>query len=575
MKKIILLILFINSIHFSQAQSSTSPIFSWASLTGSVNNTGADVVIDADGNTYTTGYFNGTVDFDASTNVFSLTSLNNSSDIFILKTDSSGKFLWVKTMGGPKYEIGVSITLDDEGNIYTTGTFYDVVDFDPGVAEYKLTATGKFSAFVSKLNPLGEFVWAKKIGGNSMENVTLISPSSINVDITGNTYVSGSFQENIDFDPGNAEYNLTATGIEVAFILKLDPSGNFSWVKSIASTTTINIIDALIDNAGNIFTVGRFYNKVDFDPGSGIIYKTSKGEDDMFFLKLTPSGDFAWVQTFGSIYSDALSSCTIDPSGNIYMSGHYSSTIEFNSLTDVIQLTAKPNDNPLILKIDATGNILWAKGVGGNVGGRSNDIAVDVLGNVYSLGVYTKTVDFDPSNGIFNLTSLNGYSDIYILKLNALGDFVWARSIGGDQPDYGNSIEIDALGNIFILCQFRGTVDVDPNSGVFTLTNTQYLNSFLEKLNQGSLEIPEVPTSIISNKSSLINISPNPTTGILNVHSSDAIDKIIIVDMLGKIVLETLVNPESTLDVSGLNNGIYYVSILSGGNSSAAKLIKQ
>ena len=91
-------------------------------------------------------------------------------------------------------------------------------------------------------------------------------------------------------------------------------------------------------------------------------------------------------------------------------------------------------------------------------------------------------MDFDPGAGTFNLTASNVYNDIFISKLDASGNFVWAKSIGGSNEDRGYSIATDASGNVYISGQFSGTVDFDPGAGIFELTSELSSDTFILKL---------------------------------------------------------------------------------------------
>lgn len=93
-------------------------------------------------------------------------------------------------------------------------------------------------------------------------------------------------------------------------------------------------------------------------------------------------------------------------------------------------------------------NLVWAKSIGGTLNDIGRSIAIDVAGNVYTTGVFQGTEDFDPGPGVVNLTSVGG-SDIFISKLDASGNFVWAKNIGGSSDDNGYSIAVDASGNVF------------------------------------------------------------------------------------------------------------------------------
>ncbi len=101
----------------------------------------------------------------------------------------------------------------------------------------------------------------------------------------------------------------------------------------------------------------------------------------------------------------------------------------------------------------------------------SNSIVVDPSGNVYTTGDFGGTVDFDPGTGTFDLVTNPTYlGDVFIQKLDAAGNFVWARSVGSTRQDDGTDIAVDATGNVYFTGTFSQTVDFDPGAGSFKLT---------------------------------------------------------------------------------------------------------
>ena len=103
---------------------------------------GYDVFVDSTGNVYTTGSFQGTVDFDPGSVTFNLTS-NGAHDIYISKLDSSGNLVWARAMGGNLRDGGSSIFVDSSGNVYTIGSSRSSVDFDPGPGTQRLPQVSK------------------------------------------------------------------------------------------------------------------------------------------------------------------------------------------------------------------------------------------------------------------------------------------------------------------------------------------------------------------------------------------------------------------------------------------------
>ena len=256
---------------------------------GSSDEFGNSIAVDVNGNVYTTGYFQGTVDFDPGPGIYNLTS-SGGNNIFVSKLDASGNFLWAKQMGsGGGGAQSYSIAVDASGNVYTTGGFFLTADFDPGLGIYNLAAIGGGEdIFISKLDASGNFVWAKQLSGADFE-----LGYSIAVDASGNVFTTGGFLGTVDFDPGSGTYNLTSAGSWDIFVSKLDASGNFVWAKRLGGTSQDDCNSIAIDANGNSYTPGSFSGTADFDPGTGTFNLTAlSGASNTFVSKLDASGNF-------------------------------------------------------------------------------------------------------------------------------------------------------------------------------------------------------------------------------------------------------------------------------------------
>lgn len=208
--------------------------FQWAKSFGGTNsNIAYSVTVDAAGNVYTLGTFQGTVDLDPSIQSATITS-KGLTDIFVQKLNTSGEFQWAKSFGSTNVDRGFSITVDLLGNIYTTGYFSGITDFDPGVETTTLNPNGLSDVFVHKMDAAGNFQWVKNFGVMSSESFGY----SITVDASGNTYTTGRFLGTVDFDPGVETYNLTSAGSDDVFVQKIDASGNFLWARSFGGTSS-------------------------------------------------------------------------------------------------------------------------------------------------------------------------------------------------------------------------------------------------------------------------------------------------------------------------------------------------
>jgi hypothetical protein len=405
----------------------------WAQkIGGSGNNDVAlSIAIGANNDIYISGSFSGTVDFDNGPGVATLTSVNFG---YLLRLTSNGNFVWVKQTGAP----GKYIALDNNNNIYTTGNFTTVADFDPSSTTYTLDGTPS-AIFICKLDSSGNFNWAKHF--TVPDDSITITSQCLAIDGAGNVYSTGNFESTVDFDPGAGTATLTPENYD-GYFLKLDVNGNFVWVKHLEQfDTAIPYGDGYtvgnsitLDPSDNIYLTGMFSGVVDFDPGIGVDTLNSG----------------IWVSALHYYYASMF-----------------------------------------LAKYDSDGNYIWAKSILGNYDVTGSDIALNADGEIYTTGYFSGTVDFDPSAGVYSITNYNGQNignDIFVAKYDQQGDLLWAQGIGGTNHDRGYSLALDASENVYVTGIFQNTVDFDAGPGVWNLiTNNlsaETPNAFLLKLSE-------------------------------------------------------------------------------------------
>jgi hypothetical protein len=241
------------------------------------------------------------------------------------------------------------------------------------------------------------------------------------------------------------------------------------WSKTMGGASTDVAYRVAVDANGNVYTLGDFRGTVDFDPGAGVFNVTSAGSSDIYLQKLDANGNFLWCQTIGGANYDSSEDIAIDANGNIYTIGLFEGTIDFDAGAGVSNLTSVSGNDIYIQKLDSNGNFIWVKRIGGAASVDDTSLDVDSNGNVYTTGSFRGIVDLDP--GVITFDFISGpWWDIFIQKLDSNGNFVWAKTIGGQDIDSPNDIEIDANNNIHIVGYFTETVDFDPGPGVFNLT---------------------------------------------------------------------------------------------------------
>lgn len=395
-------------------------------------------------------------------------------------------FDWAKDFGGTgSISQGSSIATDAAGNVYTTGSFAGTIDFDPGPGTFLLTSTNTTygDIFVSKLDPSGNFVWAKQLKAVDGGGIGL----SIALDGSGNVYVFGSFVGTVDFDPGPGVFLLTNP--ESSFILKLDAAGNFVWAEQFNPGTQDERDHSMkVDAAGNIYMTGSFRGTIDFDPGPAVSNMISGANGlarDAFILKLNTNGNFTWSKQFGGSSvtgSGEGISIALDLAGNIYTTGYYSGTFDFDPGPGVYDLTSGAQ-NMYISKLDPSGNFVWAN----QINATAEGIVVDNSGNVYTTGLFSNTADFDPGIGVDYLTA-SGNKDLFLLKLDQNGNFIWAENLGGTGEASGYSLALDLAGNVYMTGTFSGTIIFNPGTCLGTFTSSGSGDIFVTEIkNDGTI----------------------------------------------------------------------------------------
>jgi hypothetical protein len=435
-----------------------------------------DVAADSTGNSYVTGYFSGTVDFDqAATHAgdADILTARGSTDGFVAKYAQDDSLVWVRRMGGDAQtgagmaDGGRKIEVDAGGNVYVAGDFIGSADF----GSTTLFTAGDRDAFVARLDASGTIQWAKDWGTTANE-----SGAGAGVDSAGNVYAL-AFSWGTAFD-----------------ILKFNPSGSLGWSKSIAANPQFPSGDLAADAAGNVLVAGSFSGTVDFDPGPKT-KSVSSGpsccgvNEAAFALKLNSDGKFGWVSPFvgqvvGSTKGYAwATSVTLDSGGNVLVGGSYDNAVDFNPGSGTTTLPTIGGG--FVSKLSSSGGLAWARALETTSPIYVYGLDVDTAGSVYASGSFHGTVDLNPSAGTHTRTTA-GSSDVFVMRLTSAGNFTWGETFGGTGHDVGWGIAAEADGDVHVAGAYQGTVDFDPDPlATYTLsTPGSFRNGFRLRLRQ-------------------------------------------------------------------------------------------
>src|SRR5690554_141323 len=387
--------------------------FLWNTNIGSSGiDDGYSIDVDADGNVYITGQFqrtSGGCEFGYP-NTFTTITLPSSAGYnigFVAKLNTNGEFQWIKTFeGGTCFP--ASISVDPNGDVYTTGYFSGTVDFDPGAGTVNLTSTGTTGSdvFVSKLDNNGNYLWARNFGAtgsNSVMGRSIVTTAT-------HVYIKGYYEDAVNFRLSGDFVDKTVSGAPTSgfgdyFIAKINSAGtstNWAYKISRGGTTGYQL-------AGNTLAISSEGTK---------LYATGDRSGGIFVTKINNglSASEDWIKTFGS--TSKGQAIAGDGDDNVFFTGNFSGTVDFDGSAATDSLTAIGTSDAFVARLDTDGNDLFAKQFGGtSSSNQGNAIQIGTNGEIYSGGWFTNTTDFDPGTGVENRTS-EGSTDLYIHRMH-------------------------------------------------------------------------------------------------------------------------------------------------------------
>ncbi|MDH3445826.1 MAG: SBBP repeat-containing protein, partial [Deltaproteobacteria bacterium] len=406
--------------------------FIWATKAGGPGaDQGARVAVDGSGNSFVTGFFNGTATFGAGEpNETMLTSSNGSDDIFVAKFDSTGALLWAKKAGGSGLDRGSGIALDGSGSSYATGFFSGIATFE----STSLTSAGDWDVFLAKYDSSGTLVWAKRAGGSNRDR-----SFSVAVDGLGNSYVSGLFNGSATFGFGEANQTmLTSVGLDDVFLANFDATGVLRWAKRAGGTGSDGGQSIAVDDLGNSYVTGFFNGITHPGPatfGLGELNQTtliSAGDRDIFFAKYNVNGRLVWVTRAGGASTDQGMAIAVDQLGNSFATGFFAANFGGGSATFGF---AEENETTLI----SAGNedIFIAKFRNSDAV-QFNNLAATAGENVLAGGIESNGVGRGPAFQLFDPSGLLQFTQFVLNP-----DFTDTNFIPGN-------FDVDTAGEVLV-----------------------------------------------------------------------------------------------------------------------------
>jgi hypothetical protein len=416
-------------------------------------------------------------------------------------------------------------------------------------------------------------------------------------------------------------------------MLKTTSDGDLLWAHQLGGDNSDWVSSVATDSEGNIYATGGFsaeVDEVDFDPGPGVANLTSIGSRDAYLVKYTPSGDLVWVKQWGGSGAESGLFLDIDTAANLYVVTHFQHTTDMDPGPNVFNLTSLNVYDASISKLNADGDFVWAKQIAGesNPLAHGGGFAVDANVNIYTAGSFHELIDLDPSP-VDSFIVVGEYTDMFIMKLgycpvvyesisetscieyqSPSGYYNWNESgtyldvipasTGCDSVLYIDltidSVNANVFSNGMMLTAEQDTglyQWLDCNNGFMPISSEtaqtyQPISSgsyAVEIISDGCIDTSscyEILTVGINNMiggDASLSYYPNPTTGqlVIAMHSSASITSIEVFNSVGQAVLKRFGNGESSqsIDLTPLENGLYFIHVQSDSQQSVLRIVKQ
>ena len=521
---------------------------------------------------------------------------------------------------GSAWEESYSIASDHSGNVYLSGFFNDTSLI---IGSYNFSSVGSNDILIAKYDSSGNVVWATSVGGSGSDEC-----NSIAVDDSQNIYITGEFTSpTISF----GSFTLTNSGAGWnTFIVKYNSSGTVVWAKNSKATGTNNSKNIAVDSWGNSYITG-LYNSPIIVFDADTLMNTAAGFTDAFIVKYNPTGSILWTKNIGGVLSENCTAVNVDISGNIFISGIFSSpTLSVDSFS----LTCSGGVDLFLARLDSLGNVIWCKSYGGIGSDNSYSLTSDLTGKIYLTGLFSSPILIFGNDTLYQ----TGNSDAFLIKFDSLGNIIWAKSSIGAGGEIGYCVITDTLGSIYLSGSFndilgmsfdsatlfppansfdpmfiikfdsagnaiwnqtlqsggddQNSIALGQNGSLYVGGDFYNVNPFIlgcDTLIRSASEVVFVaklghnlcPDSTISvneiNQKISYAIFPNPFEEKLNiVMKNNEQSQIFLYDIISRKLLQQNFSNSTTLDTRGFSNGIYIYQVKnSKGIIANGKLVKQ
>lgn len=298
-----------------------------------------------------------------------------------------------------------------------------------------------------------------------------------------NLTVVGRYTKDVDVSLDSSPHVLTPDDTLNFFIANYDSTLSLNWAGEIGSAGGIVIKDVAPGVDGAIYVAGSYTDTIDFDPTSGVeIYYTDNHESYGFVMKLDSTGELEWFRDFApQLFMDVLR-VSSDSIGNVFLGGNFYGHIDFDPGPDTVSMAGMGSSYAVFfVKLDSAGDFEWANMAHGNSPQYLQDMEVDRFGNLLATGTTSGEAFFFPGPTEYH----DNHSDAaaYTLHASGSGDLNWAIVTPVDSGFmYPFTVDVDHDGLVYATGTYKGAIDLDPTSAVYSLTSYDHVSTYFHKL---------------------------------------------------------------------------------------------
>lgn len=496
----------------------------WATaLKGDLSDLAYSAAVSPDGaSIYVVGSFEGSLDFDPTAGIDTRTA-TGLRDAFLAKYGTAtGNLQWAITFGGTGIDAAFDVAVDAQDNVFISGIYNSVVDFDPSSGSALVTTQGLSDNFLACYRGAdGAFVWVNPLGG-IQEDYRGTGGTGVAVDNAGGVYVTGLYSGSADFNPDPAtDFPLAAIGGFDHFVARYETTtGAFFWASGFGGTGNefAGIGSIVFSPNGTVVITGGFEGTAEAYPTPGTVIDAGGNLDALLAGFDSGTGDNVWAVGFGSNQVDAGIRLAVDNVNELYVTGSFTSISDFDPLQPsqfLIEAKGQAGASDVFVgKYGPVGNFIWAVSAGAAITGAANNstgigVTVDAANDlVYATGRFHGTADFNPGAGTLNLTS-KGEGDIFVWGLDGNGNL--NEQVLCPPPASLSAIDVTANGAIIGWPLVAQAATYEVTIGEFNDPN------------------PLVETGFAGNQYSATGLQPN-TLYRIAVRSECGVDRSTVVD---------------------------------------------